>query len=115
MKYFYIVLGSITFVLAILGIFLPILPTTPFLLVTAWCWFRGSDRLYNKLITSKRFGPYIRNFRENRKMPRRAKIVTIAMLWITITASAIFATDLLWLRLLLLAIAIGVTIHVSRY
>ena len=73
MKTLYIVLGSISLALGILGIFLPLLPTTPFLLLTAALYFKGSPRLYNWLLNHRHFGPYIRNFRENKAIPLRAK------------------------------------------
>ena len=66
MKTLCIILGSISLALGILGIFLPLLPTTPFLLLTAALYFKGSPRLYNWLLNHRHFGPYIRNFRENK-------------------------------------------------
>ena len=74
MKTLYIVLGSISLALGILGIFLPLLPTTPFLLLTAALYFKGSPRLYNWLLNHRHFGPYIRNFRENKAMPQCYKV-----------------------------------------
>ena len=74
MKTLYIVIGTISLALGILGIFLPLLPTTPFLLLTAALYFKGSFRLYNWLLNHRYFGPYIRNYRENKAIPLRAKI-----------------------------------------
>lgn len=81
MKTLYIVLGSISLALGILGIFLPLLPTTPFLLLTAALYFKGSPRLYNWLLNHRHFGPYIRNFRENKAIPLRAKIISLVLMW----------------------------------
>ena len=67
---------TISLALGILGIFLPLLPTTPFLLLTAALYFKGSFRLYNWLLNHRYFGPYIRNYRENKAIPLRAKIVS---------------------------------------
>lgn len=73
MKTLYIALGTLSLALGILGIFLPLLPTTPFLLLTAALYFKSSPRLYNWLLNHKHLGPYIRNFRENKAIPLRAK------------------------------------------
>ena len=75
MKYIYVAIGSISLVLGVIGIFLPILPTTPFLLLSAALFFRGSPRLYTWLLEHKYLGPYIRSFREDRAIPLRAKII----------------------------------------
>ncbi|MDD2596007.1 MAG: YbaN family protein [Bacteroidales bacterium] len=115
MKVLYVILGTISLALGILGIVLPILPTTPFLLLTAFLYFKGSGRLYDKLMSDKHLGPYIKDFRENRTIPLPTKIVSISLLWITISASALFVVDILWLRILLLVVAIAVTIHITSY
>ena len=77
MRIFLILCGCLAVVLGILGIFLPLLPTTPFLLLAAACFFRSSPRLYNWLISHKRMGPYIRNFREHRAIPLKAKVISV--------------------------------------
>lgn len=110
-----IIAGFASLALGIIGIFLPILPTTPFLLLSAFCFYRGSGRLYEKLMNHKVLGPYIRDFREYRAIPLHTKIFSVSLLWITITLSAIFATDKLWLRILLGVIAVGVTIHILSF
>ena len=122
-KPLFIVAGSITLVLGTLGRFVPLLPTTPFYLLTAWLYMRGSDRIYNAVMKNKYFGNTVRNFMIDKSISLRTKIVTISMLWGTITFSAIWAVPkvapngvFLWvIRLALLAIAIGVTIHVLSY
>jgi uncharacterized protein len=96
------------------GIFVPLLPTTPFYLLAAACFFRSSDRLYRWLIRNKWCGPYIRNYREHRAIPRHAKILALVLLWGTIGHAVFILLDLLWLRILLVAIAIGVTIYLLR-
>jgi uncharacterized membrane protein YbaN (DUF454 family) len=101
--------------LGLLGIVLPVLPTTPFLLLTAYCYLRSAPNWHKRLLESKHLGPYIRNFQENKCIPLRIKVYAISMLWITITLSAVFAVSLWWVRLLLFAIAIGVTWHILSY
>ena len=107
--------GVISVILGIIGIVLPLLPTTPFLLLAAGCFFKSSEKWYNWLMNHKYLGPYIRNYREHKAIPLTTKIATIALLWITISASAIFAVSLLWVRVLLGIIAIGVTIHILHF
>jgi len=81
MKPFYNVAGAIAVLLGILGIFLPLLPTTPFLLLASWCFARGSDRLHGWLLSHRVFGEYLRNFEAGRGIPLKAKIVATVMLW----------------------------------
>lgn len=113
-RWLLIAAGSLSILLGLLGIFLPLLPTTPLLLLAAWCFARSSDRFYQALLDNRWLGPYIRNYREGRGMPVRAKIVTLVMLWLAIGFAAGFVAPALWSRLLLLAIAAGVTIFVLR-
>ena len=106
--------GTLSVALGVIGIFVPLMPTTVFLLLAAACYARSSDRFYQKLIGHRYLGVYIRNSREGRGMRRRDKIVTIALLWLSIGASIVWTAHALWLRLVLLAIATGVTVHVAR-
>ena len=105
--------GTISVVIGIIGIFVPVLPTTPFLLLAAACYIRSSERFYHWLINNRLFGAYIRNYIEGRGMPLRIKIFTIALLWVTIGLSAFLGTQNLVVRMVLLLVAIGVTIHIS--
>jgi uncharacterized membrane protein YbaN (DUF454 family) len=106
--------GTLAVVLGIVGIFLPVLPTTVFMLLAAACYARSSERFYQKLITNRYLGRYIRNSREGRGMTRRQKASTLALLWIGIGASAIFSVEAAWLRALLILIAMAVTVHVVK-
>jgi hypothetical protein len=108
-NYILIGVGTLSIVLGILGIFLPLLPTTPLLLLGAACYMRGSKRLYDRLLANKWLGGYIRDYHENKGIPLRAKVVSIAALWVTMGFSIFFLIKFFWLRLILLAIAIGVT------
>ena len=109
-----IVAGTISTGLGIIGIFVPILPTTPFLLLAAACYMRSSERFYRWLLNNRIFGAYVRNYIEGRGMPIRIKIFTILLLWATIGLSVAFAVQNLAVRIVLICIAIGVTIHVCR-
>ncbi|MDR3119562.1 MAG: YbaN family protein [Mediterranea sp.] len=115
MKVLYIILGSISLALGIAGILLPLLPTTPFLLLTAALYFKGSSRFYNWLINHKYLGTYIRNFRENKAISLRVKIISVSLVWITILYCIFFIIDPLWLKSLLLCIAAGVSYHILSF
>jgi uncharacterized membrane protein YbaN (DUF454 family) len=108
----WIILGSLFLGLGILGAFLPLLPTTPFLVLSAACYARGSERFYNWLLSNRWFGNYIRNYLEGKGVPWKSKVATIALLWITIGCSAAFAVQSLAIRIILIVIAIGVTAHI---
>ena len=109
-----ITLGTFFVVVGIAGIFIPVLPTTPLLLISAALYAKSSTRFYNWLINNRIFGQYIKNYREGKGIPLRLKIITITLLWVTIGCSAIFAVDILWVRIMLVIIAAGVTVHVIR-
>jgi hypothetical protein len=104
--------GSFFVGLGILGIFVPVLPTTPFLLLAAACYARSSQRFYSWLLNNKWFGNYIRNYLERKGVPLKVKVLTVALLWITIGASVAFAVQTLVVRLILVFIAIGVSVHI---
>ncbi len=107
--------GFISVTLGMIGMVLPLLPTTPFLLLAAGCFFKSSERWYNWLMNHKYLGTYIRNYREHKAITLQTKIVTIALLWITISISAVFAVSLLSVRILLGLIAVGVTLHILHF
>ena len=115
LKTVYIILGSITLVLGTLGIFLPVLPTTPFYLLTAWLYMRSSPKLYHKVMNNKYFGTIVRNFQEDKSISLKIKVVVISTLWGTILFSIFLVVFTWWGRLLLLLVAVGVTIHVLSY
>ena len=110
-KYVFVSAGVVCVGLAMLGLFLPLLPTTPFLLLAAALFMRSSDRLYRWLTTHRWFGSYIRNYREHRAVSARAKVAALALLWATIGYTAWKVVDSLGVRILLLLIAAGVTVH----
>ena len=111
-KYLYIIGGTLFLAIGIVGIFVPVLPTTPFLLLTAFCYMRGSKRLYVWLITHKIFGAYIYSYLTYKAVSRKTKIIAITFLWVMLCISAFFV-PFLHVRLFLLAVGIGVTIHLG--
>jgi uncharacterized membrane protein YbaN (DUF454 family) len=108
----FVIGGTIALGLGLVGIFMPVLPTTPFLLLAAICYLRGSKRLYDALLGNRFIGSYIRNYLEGKGMALKMKIWTIALLWIAITCSAVLATDSLIVRIILAVVLVGVTIHI---
>jgi|SRR3990170_2432464 uncharacterized membrane protein YbaN (DUF454 family) len=108
------VAGTIFLALGTIGIVLPILPTTPFLLAAAACYYRSSKRMHQWLLNNRWFGEYIRNYKEGRGLPLKTKIIAVTVLWITIAYSAIFVLDILVVQIILLVIAIAVSIHITR-
>jgi len=105
--------GTLSTGLGIIGIFIPILPTTPFLLLAAACYMRSSERFYQWLINNRIFGAYVRNYIEGKGMPIRIKIFTILLLWLAIGLSVTFGVQNIVIRIVLICIAIGVTAHVA--
>ncbi|HEY50887.1 MAG TPA: DUF454 domain-containing protein [Dehalococcoidia bacterium] len=110
---FLIAAGTLSTGLGIIGILIPILPTTPFLLLAAACYMRSSERFYQWLINNRVFGSYVRNYIEGRGMPTRIKIFTILLLWLAIGLSITFGVQDIVVRIVLICIAIGVTAHIA--
>jgi hypothetical protein len=111
-KGFLISAGILSVALAAVGVVVPLLPTTPFLLLAAACFVRSSDRLYRWLTTHRLFGPYIRNYREHRAVTRQAKILTLLLLWAAIGYSYLAVVRSPPVRVVLLLIAAATTTYV---
>jgi uncharacterized protein len=109
------VVGIVSLLLGIVGIFIPLLPTTPFLLLSAACFSRSSEKMYSWLMNHPWFGKYIREFQENKSIPLPTKVISVGMLWITIFLSVIFVTKSIHIRVLLITIAVLVSVHILRY
>lgn len=110
----YLFAGLLSLALGVLGVFIPVLPTTPFLLLAAAMFMRSSEKLYLWLTNHRVFGPFIRNYRLYRAVPLRSKVVALLFLYLTIGYSLIFVVENWWLRALLLAIAAGVSWHILK-
>ena len=115
MKIILATLGTIALALGIIGIFLPVLPTTPFLLLSAALYVRSSQRLYDWLMSHRHLGPYIRNFRENKAIPLRVKIVSVSLVWATLLYCAFFVAKTWWMSAMFITIATAVSVHILRY
>ena len=104
--------GTLFVGLGILGIFLPLLPTTPFLLLAAACYARSSKRFHHWLLNNRLFGNYIKNYQKGKGIPIKVKFSSIILLWIAIIFSAFFVVHLVLIKTILILIAIGVSIHI---
>ena len=118
---FWFVVGLVCMVLGVIGMVLPILPTTPFLLASAGCFCKSSTKMYNWLLNNKWFGSYVRNYREGRGLPFKTKITALTFLWITIGVSTVFFLNrllppqfVLPIQLIMVAVAVGVSIHILK-
>ncbi len=106
-----IFVGTVSVGLGVLGMFLPLMPTTVFLLLAAYCYSHSSERFHNWLLTNRLCGKYISNYKSGRGISIRQKISTIALLWASIGFSVWLLAAAWWVNLLLAAVASGVTIH----
>ena len=116
MKKIFVILGSVALALGIIGIFIPLLPTTPLLLLAAALYFKGSPKHYEWLINHPHLGEYIRNFREYRAIPLKAKVVSVSFVWLTI-GYCIFrvVAEWWWAQLLLALLAVAITWHILSF
>ena len=105
--------GMVSVVLGVLGIFLPILPTTPFLLLAAACYVRSSEGFYDWLVSHPRLSQYILAYLDGSGMPRKAKIYTLSMLWLTMSFS-LYLIPLWPVRILMVLIACSVSFYIWR-
>jgi uncharacterized protein len=106
--------GTACLGLGLAGIFLPILPTTPLLLLAAFCYGRGSERFSSRLLGSSLLGSYIRHYQDGHGIPLSQKLWTLVFFWLTIGVSIAFVVEAWSLRVLLLVVAAGVTVHLVR-
>jgi uncharacterized membrane protein YbaN (DUF454 family) len=110
---FYFIVGTGCLILGGVGVLLPVLPTTPFLLLSSACYYKSSKRMHRWMLTNQWFGKYLKNYAEGKGISLKAKFFIISLLWILIIYS-IFVVNNLLIQLTLFAIAIGVTIHLIK-
>jgi len=115
MKILLTILGIIALGLGVLGIFLPVLPTTPLLLLAAALFLRGNMKLYDWLLNHPKLGPYIRNFMEYKAIPLKVKVVSVSLVWITLLNCAIFVADHWAFSAFFIILAAAITIHILSY
>ena len=108
------IIGLIAVVLGVLGLFLPLLPTTPFLLLASACFARGSDRLHRWLLSNRLFGTYLRDYEQGKGIPLKGKITAVALMWLSLCYS-VYRFDSLALDALLIAIGIAVSTYLLAF
>ena len=111
----YIILGFFFLILGAVGIFIPLLPTTPFWLLTCWFYLRSSEKLYNRAMSNRYFGSYIRNYMVDKAIPLQSKIISISVVWLSTILTSFFLIEYLWVKVLLMLISIGVTWHIISF
>lgn len=109
LRWLLIIVGLVSTGLGIIGIFVPLLPTTPFLLLAAACFARSSERFHSRLVNHNRLGPMIRGYLDGSGIPLRAKRIAIALVWLTLPPSALLLVPPIWAKLLLILLAISIT------
>jgi len=113
-KGFFVAMGTLALAIGFLGLFLPVIPTTPLVLLAAACYMRGSERLHGWLLESKWFGETIRTYQAGQGLRKTTKIRALSLMWIVITTSAIFYVESLPLRIVMFVTAILVTRYLLR-
>ena len=114
LRWILFIAGFIAIGLGVIGIFLPVLPTVPFLLLAVACFGRSSERFYIWLINHAHLGPLIRPYLHGRGITRASKQKAIGLIWVSISVSVIFLINILWVRGLLLVIGLGVTLYLLK-
>lgn len=112
-RYVLFACGCLSVVLGVIGIFLPVLPATPFLLLAAACFARSSQRFYLWLVLHPRLGPWVRDYLEGQGIPRKGKVWALVLMWSSISFS-IWIVPLLWVRVFMLISAVCVTIYILK-
>ena len=110
----YLIIGTLALVLGAIGLFLPVLPTTPFVILAAACYLRSSKRMHAWILQSRLFGETIENFQAGRGLKRATKIRALVLMWATISISAFFFVDQLIFRGAMFLVAAGVTVYLLR-
>lgn len=114
-RWTFVILGWVFFILGIIGVVLPVMPTAPFVLLAAWCWARSSRRFHFWLINHKYFGKYVRDWEERRAVPRYAKwLASIMMALSTMFLFYRLPDDLTWIAWVVAVVCSTVAIYLFR-
>lgn len=111
----YVGLGTLFLIIGAIGIAIPLLPTTPFWLLTCWFYLRSSPRLYNRFLRNKYVGKYMKEYMEDKTISLRAKIISLSVMWSSLVFTSFFTSFAWWIKLVLVLIGIGVTFHILSY
>lgn len=108
-------IGTLSIILGVIGIVIPLLPTTPLILLGAACYIKSSEKLYQKLIKNKWLGGYIKDFREKNGISRKNKIISITMMWLSICCTLLFIDVSFLIRSMLIIIAVTVSAYILSF
>ena len=111
LRYLLIGIGWISIAGGLVGLFLPLVPTVPFLLLAVFCFSRSSERFHTWLVDHKHLGPMLKDYLIHGGIPLRAKALAICMIWVSFPASTFFFVEIFWVKVLLLGIAAAVTVY----
>jgi uncharacterized protein len=110
-----IIIGTLSITLGVIGIVIPLLPTTPLILLGAVCYVKASDELYQKLIKNKWLGGYIKDFREKNGITLKNKVLSLSLMWISITGTILFLDIEFWLAAVLIVVAVTVSAYILSF
>jgi len=114
LKLFYNIIGTVSLFFGFIGVLLPILPTTPFVLLSAACYYKGSERLHGWLSRSEMFGPMIKDYEEHGGMRKATKMKALTIMWTAVLGSTLLILDTLTMRALILIVAVIGTASMLR-
>lgn len=114
-KVFLIFAGTLSIALGVIGIVVPLLPTTPLILLGAACYIKASDELYQKLIRNKWLGGYIKDFREKNGITLKNKVLSLSMMWVSILGSIFLFEFNFWLAGILIIVAVTVSAYILSF
>jgi hypothetical protein len=114
LRWLLIGIGWVAIVAGVIGLFLPLVPTVPLLLLAAACFARSSERFHTWLVEHNHLGPLVRDYLNGTGIPHKAKWMAVGMVWVTVPTSALLFVPVFWVKMVLLAIAAGVTIYLIR-
>lgn len=108
LRWFWLIIGLLLTGLGLIGIFIPGLPTTIFMILAASCYFRSSQRLYSWVMNHKYFGYHVKNYRDKKGMPLKAKIMSLIMMWLFVLYAVTLAisVDLLYIKAIVIISAL---------
>jgi hypothetical protein len=111
LRWVLIACGWLCIAAGVVGIVLPLVPTVPFLLLAVACFARSSDRFHAWLVEHNHLGPLLRDYLQGAGIPLRAKRTAVCMVWVSFPLSTFLFAQALWLKLLLMAIAVAITVY----
>lgn len=114
-RFLFVTVGVISLVLGIVGVVTPVLPTTPFILLSGYCFARGSQRFHDWILNHRYFGPIIRAFRDEKRIPLKAKILATVMIVVTMSVTWIFFVKKIYAIAAMATVGLIVVIYIWTF